>query len=160
MIARERGGWNGENGRDGEKHFPWITSFVSQIAPFSLSAPSLLSSPLLSPPHTLALSICWPFPKPSFFLFFFHLLFLPPLLSPDLLTEWITDPNSPAHKRLAWMLSSVMDGCSRTMSRSDLWYVVNMFWWKKKKKKHIYSLTQACRPALCRMPMKPTNKYW
>lgn len=110
MIAREKGGWNWEK-------------LCLRNANYFLSLlryPCLSGS--LSSPHVY-----------SFIFFFLNLLpsscsftSLPTLLSSDLLTEWITDPNSPPHKRLAWMLSSVMDGCSRTMSRFDLRHVVNM----------------------------------
>lgn len=60
----------------------------------------------------------------------FHFSFyctLPPLLSSELLTEWITDANRPTHKHLAWTSPLIMDGWRRTISMLNLQYVVNMW---------------------------------
>lgn len=120
---------------------------------------AILTSLVLSPPlFTRFFPICF-----SPFCFFLNLLptscfssSLSPLLSSDLLTEWITDPNSPAHKRLAWMLSSIMDGCSRTMSWFDLRYVVNMY---REQKKHTFipSLTSEGLPTSENLQTQPIN---
>lgn len=110
MIARETGGWNVENGRNWEKNIPWIKALSHRCLFPASSVPDLVF---------LFLN-----PLP----FFCFTCFLPPLPSSDLLRKWITDANSPAHKLLAWMLSLIMDGCSRTISMFDLRYVINMHW--------------------------------
>lgn len=113
MIARKRVGGMRKKGRVGERFFPFLSplhqlSFSSQhitllylVISLSFSL-NLISSSVSSSSLT-------------------------PLLPPNPLTEWITAPNSPPHKSLAWMLSSIMNGYSRTMSRFDLQCVVNMY---------------------------------
>lgn len=89
MIAREKGGWNGEKGgRDGEEIFPWIKALSQQCLLFfslfctilACAAPSL--SPLhFFPSHLFSSSCIFPKPSPSLFFLLFALT-----LSSDLLT--------------------------------------------------------------------------